>query len=89
MTPSQVSALRVLGLIISVLGGLVVLAAVAAFIFVGSLDEHCPPNATCDGKGMLSIAAIAFGGAGAVAVTLGGVVLGVAHWKGKLAQGAR
>lgn len=66
VTPSQVSALRVLGLIVTVLGGVIVLAAGGAFVFVGTINERCPPHAVCDGKGMLMVAAIVLGAGGAV-----------------------
>jgi hypothetical protein len=53
VTPGHVSALRVLGLIVVVLGGALVLVALIGFVSVQSVDEHCPPGAICDGKGLL------------------------------------
>ena len=79
MTPSQVSALRVLGLVVAVLGGVIVLAALVEFVFVQSVDEHCPPDATCDGKALLSFVAMAVGAGGTVVAGLGGVLLVVAR----------
>jgi hypothetical protein len=48
VTPSQISALRVLGLIVTVIGGVFVLAAVIAFVCVVSVTStaHLAPHAT-------------------------------------------
>jgi hypothetical protein len=64
-----------MGMIMTVLGCLLFLAAVVEYVRVQSVEEHCPPRATCDAKGLLSFLAIMFGGGGLVAAAVGGVLV--------------
>jgi hypothetical protein len=70
-----VGVLRVVGIVLAALGGLVTALAIVWFVSVQLVDEHCPPTATCDAKGLLSFVGILFGGGGLVTAGVGGVLV--------------